>query len=107
MTTTVSVSTSEDDFELHLPSSAIGKDLFDEAVASSGIEKDKDYFGLNFIDTDNQEDWLDMEKRILEQKFNTNSLRFQLKIRFYPGQEKDLDEMKEVALKLLFKQVCL
>ena len=92
---------------MHLPSSAIGKDLFDEAVASTGIEKDKDYFGLSFIDTDNQEDWLDMDKRILEQKINTNSLRFQLKIRFYPGQERDLVEMEEVAMRLLFKQVCI
>ena len=107
MTITVSVSISEDNFELHLPSSANGKDLFDEAVASTGIEKDKDYFGLNFVDTDNQEDWLNMNKTILEQKINTNSLRFQLKIRFYPGQEKDLEEMEEVAMRLLFKQVCL
>ena len=65
------------------------------------------YFGLHFIDRDNQEDWLDMDKRILEQRINANCLIFQLKIRFYPGKERDLEEMEEVTMRLLFKQVCL
>ena len=102
--TRVSVSTYDKDFELYLPSSATGKDLFDEAMTNVGIRENRKYFGLNFIDSDNQEDWLDMDKKILKQKIKGDSLKFKLKFRYFPENATDGD-LEEVALGLLFKQV--
>ena len=102
--TRVSVSTYDKDFELYLPSSATGKDLFDEAITNVGIKENRKYFGLNFIDTENQEDWLDMDKKILKQKIKADSLKFKLKFRFFPENVTD-GELEELALRLLFKQV--
>ena len=66
------------------------------------------YFGLHFIDRDNQEDWLDMDKKILKQKVNTsdggNSLKFQFKFRYFPENVAD-EVIQDVTLRLLFKQV--
>ena len=66
------------------------------------------YFGLHFIDRDNQEDWLDMDKKILKQKVNAsdggNSLKFQFKFRYFPENVAD-EVIQDVTLRLLFKQV--
>ena len=109
--TKVSVSTYDDrDFELYLPSSATGKDLFYEAISNVGIRDNRKYFGLNFIDSDDQEDWLDMDKKILKHKFKGDSLKFKLGFRYYPedvtGEYYPGDSMEDIALRLLFKQVC-
>ena len=108
--TRVSVSTFEKDFHTHLPPSATGKDLFDEVIATAGIGENRIYFGLHFIDSDNQDDWLDMDKKILKQRVKINDtgdgLKFQLKFRFYPEDVHVAKEViEEVALRLLFIQV--
>ena len=102
--TRVSVSTYDKDLELHLPSSATGKALFDEAITNVGIRENRKYFGLHFIDSENQEDWVDMDKKILKHKIKGDSLKFKLRFRYFP-EDATNGELEEVALGLLFKQV--
>jgi hypothetical protein len=65
------------------------------------------YFGLRFCDRDNQEDWLDLEEKIVKQNVKVESdgrIKLFFKFRFIPENVED-DFIRETSLRLLFKQV--
>ncbi|XP_059394103.1 band 4.1-like protein 1 isoform X10 [Carassius carassius] len=52
---------------------------------------EKDYFGLTFIDSDSQKNWLDLSKEVKKQ-MRTSSWQFNFAVKFYPPDPSQLME---------------
>ncbi|OWA51919.1 Band 4.1-like protein 1 [Hypsibius exemplaris] len=81
---------SDQDAEFSIPKNATGQMLFDRVCDFINLQE-KDYFGIRFVDTDNEKSWLNMEKTVKQQTKN-NPWAFEFLVKFYPPQPTELKE---------------
>ncbi|XP_054744052.1 FERM domain-containing protein 5 isoform X1 [Anastrepha obliqua] len=78
-----------------------GNYLLDQLSQQLNI-KEKDYFGLRYLDTCKQRQWLDLGKLIIKQCKDVNPLIFSFRVKFYPADPFHLSANVRV---LLYKQL--
>merc|ERR1719430_211745 len=82
----------------------MGKLLFDQVVQTTGL-REIWYFGLQYTDSLGTESWLNLDKKVQDQKVKKEAtLQFKFRVRFYP--ENVVDEIIQGStLRLLYRQV--
>ena len=102
--TNVRVTTADTELQFGIQPKTIGKALFDQVIATTGI-RESWYFGLQFTDTRGNQGWLDMDKKVLKQDLKKESpFRFEFKFKHFPENVAD-EVIQDVTLKHLFVQV--
>jgi len=100
----VRVLTMDTELEFTILAKTTGKLLFDQVVQTTGL-REIWYFGLQYVDTRGLESWLNLEKRVVDQKVKKEqTLQFKFRVKFYP--EDVLNEViQDSTLRLLYLQV--
>uniref|UniRef100_A0A8C5HZE0 FERM domain-containing protein n=1 Tax=Gouania willdenowi TaxID=441366 RepID=A0A8C5HZE0_GOUWI len=93
------------DVNVDLPSKSKGQDLFDQIMYHIDLVE-TDYFGLQFMDTDQVSHWLDMSKLIKKQIIEGPPYRLFFRVKFYSSEPNNLRE-EFTSLKLIIDAVCL
>ncbi|CAF3776005.1 unnamed protein product [Rotaria magnacalcarata] len=70
---------------------ALGKDLYDKVIIHTKLIE-SDYFGLQFTDTHNVEQWLDATKSIKKQRKTGPPYTFRFRVKFYTSDPRNLHE---------------
>ncbi|GAV06761.1 hypothetical protein RvY_16694-2 [Ramazzottius varieornatus] len=81
---------SDQDAEFQIPKSATGQYLFDRVCEFINLQE-RDYFGIRYMDSDNERSWLNMEKTVKQQMKN-GPWNFEFLVKFYPPQPTELKE---------------
>ncbi|XP_055333731.1 band 4.1-like protein 2 isoform X1 [Paramacrobiotus metropolitanus] len=81
---------SDQDAEFYVPKNATGQELFERVCEFINLQE-RDYFGIRFMDTDNEKSWLNMEKTI-KQQVKGGPWVFEFLVKFYPPQPTELKE---------------
>lgn len=68
-----------------------GQFVLDFVCKSIGL-LEKDYFGLRYVDADNQRRWLDLSKPVLKQTKGLSQIIFCFRVKFYPPNPLELKE---------------
>ncbi|XP_028326160.1 band 4.1-like protein 4B isoform X3 [Gouania willdenowi] len=79
------------DVNVDLPSKSKGQDLFDQIMYHIDLVE-TDYFGLQFMDTDQVSHWLDMSKLIKKQIIEGPPYRLFFRVKFYSSEPNNLRE---------------
>uniref|UniRef100_A0A7N9ASQ8 Erythrocyte membrane protein band 4.1 like 4B n=1 Tax=Mastacembelus armatus TaxID=205130 RepID=A0A7N9ASQ8_9TELE len=79
------------DVNVDLPSKSKGQDLFDQIMYHIDLVE-TDYFGLQFMDTDQVSHWLDMTKLIKKQIRDGPPYRLFFRVKFYSSEPNNLRE---------------
>ncbi|VDD79112.1 unnamed protein product [Mesocestoides corti] len=80
----VKVTTAESQLEFEMLKSALGQDLFDQVVRTIGL-REVWYFGIQYIDKDNNPTFLRLDKKISHNEFAPGSeYEFKFMVKFYP-----------------------
>ncbi|GAA6220708.1 band 4.1-like protein 4B [Lates japonicus] len=79
------------DVNVDLPSKSKGQDLFDQIMYHIDLIE-TDYFGLQFMDTDQVSHWLDMSKLIKKQIRDGPPYRLFFRVKFYSSEPNNLRE---------------
>ncbi|XP_053287655.1 band 4.1-like protein 4B [Pleuronectes platessa] len=79
------------DVNVDLPSKSKGQDLFDQIMYHIDLVE-TDYFGLQFMDTDQVSHWLDMSKPIKKQIRDVSPYRLFFRVKFYSSEPNNLRE---------------
>uniref|UniRef100_A0AAY4DL09 FERM domain-containing protein n=1 Tax=Denticeps clupeoides TaxID=299321 RepID=A0AAY4DL09_9TELE len=79
------------DVTVELPKKAKGQDLFDQIIYHLDLVE-TDYFGLQFLDEDQSQHWLDVTKPIKKQIFNGPPFFFFFRVKFYSSEPNNLHE---------------
>ncbi|XP_076009790.1 band 4.1-like protein 4B [Genypterus blacodes] len=79
------------DVNVDLPSKSKGQDLFDQIMYHIDLVE-TDYFGLQFMDTDQVSHWLDMSKPIKKQIRDGPPYRLFFRVKFYSSEPNNLRE---------------
>uniref|UniRef100_A0AAQ5ZMH8 FERM domain-containing protein n=1 Tax=Amphiprion ocellaris TaxID=80972 RepID=A0AAQ5ZMH8_AMPOC len=79
------------DVNVDLPSKSKGQDLFDQIMYHIDLVE-TDYFGLQFMDTDQVSHWLDMSKPIKKQIPEGPPYRLFFRVKFYSSEPNNLRE---------------
>ncbi|KAM9724543.1 band 4.1-like protein 4B isoform 2-T2 [Menidia menidia] len=79
------------DVNVDLPSKSKGQDLFDQIMYHIELVE-SDYFGLQFMDTDQVSRWLDMSKLIKKQIRDGPPYRLFFRVKFYSSEPNNLRE---------------
>jgi len=100
----VRVLTMDTELEFTILSKTTGKLLFDQVVQTTGL-REIWYFGLQYTDSLGMESWLNLDKKVQDQKVKKEAtLQFKFRVRFYP--ENVVDEIIQGStLRLLYLQV--
>ena len=78
------------EYQFDVEKNALGKVVLDRV--SDYLELlEKDYFGIGYVDEDDQEAWLDYEKKINKQ-ISKGQWNFTFKVKFYPPEPSTLRE---------------
>uniref|UniRef100_A0A3Q1F5Q4 Erythrocyte membrane protein band 4.1 like 4B n=1 Tax=Acanthochromis polyacanthus TaxID=80966 RepID=A0A3Q1F5Q4_9TELE len=80
------------DVNVDLPSKSKGQDLFDQIMYHIDLVE-TDYFGLQFMDTDQVSHWLDMSKLIKKQIRDGPPYRLFFRVKFYSSEPNNLREL--------------
>ncbi|CAF4497339.1 unnamed protein product [Rotaria socialis] len=70
---------------------ALGRDLYDKVIIHTKLIE-SDYFGLQFTDTHNVEQWLDATKSIKKQRKTGPPYTFRFRVKFYTSDPRNLHE---------------
>uniref|UniRef100_A0A3Q3LVY8 Erythrocyte membrane protein band 4.1 like 4B n=1 Tax=Mastacembelus armatus TaxID=205130 RepID=A0A3Q3LVY8_9TELE len=92
------------DVNVDLPSKSKGQDLFDQIMYHIDLVE-TDYFGLQFMDTDQVSHWLDMTKLIKKQIRDGPPYRLFFRVKFYSSEPNNLREEFTSARSFLWSQV--
>jgi len=100
----VRVLTMDTELEFTILAKTTGKLLFDQVVQTTGL-REIWYFGLQYVDTRGLDSWLNLEKRVVDQKVKKEqTLQFKFRVKFYP--EDVVNEViQDSTLRLLYLQV--
>ncbi|KAI3386210.1 hypothetical protein SNEBB_010836 [Seison nebaliae] len=105
---TVNVTTMDAELEFAILQSTTGKQLFDQVVKTIGL-REIWYFGLQFVDSKGEDNWLQLHKKVMSQdirdrKDSSTPLQFKFRVKFYP---EDVTEelIQDVTLRLFYLQV--
>jgi len=100
----VRVLTMDTELEFTILNKTTGKLLFDQVVQTTGL-REIWYFGLQYTDSLGTESWLNLDKKVQDQKVKKEAtLQFKFRVRFYP--ENVVDEIIQGStLRLLYLQV--
>ncbi|XP_071325261.1 band 4.1-like protein 4B isoform X1 [Trachinotus anak] len=79
------------DVNVDLPSKSKGQDLFDQIMYHIDLVE-TDYFGLQFMDTEQVSHWLDMSKLIKKQIRDGPAYRLFFRVKFYSSEPNNLRE---------------
>lgn len=79
------------DVNVDLPNKSKGQDLFDQIMYHIDLVE-TDYFGLQFMDTDQVSHWLDMSKLIKKQIRDGQPYRLFFRVKFYSSEPNNLRE---------------
>uniref|UniRef100_A0A8C7XKJ9 Erythrocyte membrane protein band 4.1 like 4B n=1 Tax=Oryzias sinensis TaxID=183150 RepID=A0A8C7XKJ9_9TELE len=79
------------DLVVDLPSKAKGQELFDQIMYYLDLIE-TDYFGLQFMDTDQVSHWLDLSKPIKKQIHDGQQNRLFFRVKFYSSEPNNLRE---------------
>ncbi|XP_061811159.1 band 4.1-like protein 4B isoform X2 [Nerophis lumbriciformis] len=79
------------DVSVDLPSKCKGQDLFDQIMYHIDLVE-ADYFGLQYMDTDQVSHWLDMSKQIKKQIKDGPPFRLFFRVKFYSSEPNNLRE---------------
>uniref|UniRef100_A0A673AXJ8 Erythrocyte membrane protein band 4.1 like 4B n=1 Tax=Sphaeramia orbicularis TaxID=375764 RepID=A0A673AXJ8_9TELE len=79
------------DVNVDLPSKCKGQDLFDQIMYHIDLVE-TDYFGLQYMDTDQVSHWLDMSKLIKKQIRDGPPYRLFFRVKFYSSEPNNLRE---------------
>ncbi|XP_030249722.1 band 4.1-like protein 4B [Sparus aurata] len=79
------------DVTVDLPSKSRGQDLFDQIMYHIDLVE-TDYFGLQFMDTEQVSHWLDMSKFIKKQIRDGSPYRLFFRVKFYSSEPNNLRE---------------
>uniref|UniRef100_A0A667XKZ3 Erythrocyte membrane protein band 4.1 like 4B n=1 Tax=Myripristis murdjan TaxID=586833 RepID=A0A667XKZ3_9TELE len=79
------------DVNVDLPSKSKGQELFDQIMYHLDLVE-ADYFGLQFMDTDQVSHWLDMSKLIKKQIRDGPPFRLFFRVKFYSSEPNNLHE---------------
>uniref|UniRef100_A0A3B3BDA8 Erythrocyte membrane protein band 4.1 like 4B n=1 Tax=Oryzias melastigma TaxID=30732 RepID=A0A3B3BDA8_ORYME len=79
------------DLQVDLPSKAKGQELFDQIMYYLDLIE-TDYFGLQFMDTDQVSHWLDLSKPIKKQIHDGQQNRLFFRVKFYSSEPNNLRE---------------
>ncbi|KAM7420758.1 hypothetical protein PAMA_015127 [Pampus argenteus] len=79
------------DVNVDLPSKSKGQDLFDQIMYHIDLVE-TDYFGLQYMDTDQISHWLDMTKLIKKQIRDGPPFRLFFRVKFYSSEPNNLRE---------------
>uniref|UniRef100_A0A3B4B895 FERM domain-containing protein n=1 Tax=Periophthalmus magnuspinnatus TaxID=409849 RepID=A0A3B4B895_9GOBI len=79
------------DVNVDLPSKSKGQDLFDQIMYHIDLVE-TDYFGLQFMDSDQVSHWLDMSKLIKKQIRDGPPYRLFFRVKFYSSEPNNLRE---------------
>ncbi|KAG7475002.1 band 4B isoform X1 [Solea senegalensis] len=79
------------DVNVDLPSKSKGQDLFDQIMYHIDLIE-TDYFGLQYMDTDQVSHWLDMSKLIKKQIRDGPPYRLFFRVKFYSSEPNNLRE---------------
>jgi len=100
----VRVLTMDTELEFTILSKTTGKMLFDQVVSTTGL-REIWYFGLQFTDNRGLESWLNLDKKVVDQKVKKEqTLQFRFRVKFYPENVTD-EIIQESTLRLLYLQV--
>jgi len=100
----VRVLTMDTELEFTILSKTTGKLLFDQVVQTTGL-REIWYFGLQYTDSLGTESWLNLDKKVQDQKVKKEAtLQFKFRVRYYT--ENVVDEIIQGStLRLLYLQV--
>ncbi|XP_037130190.1 band 4.1-like protein 4B [Syngnathus acus] len=79
------------DVSVDLSSKSKGQDLFDQIMYHIDLVE-ADYFGLQYMDTDQVSHWLDMSKQIKKQIRDGSPFRLFFRVKFYSSEPNNLRE---------------
>eukprot|EP00092_Neocalanus_flemingeri_P023067 GFUD01025004.1.p1 GENE.GFUD01025004.1~~GFUD01025004.1.p1 ORF type:complete len:586 (-),score=212.18 GFUD01025004.1:199-1956(-) len=100
----VRVLTMDTELEFTILAKTTGKLLFDQVVQTTGL-REIWYFGLQYTDSAGLESWLNLDKKVQDQKVKKEpTLQFKFRVRFYPENVAD-EIIQGSTLRLLFLQV--
>uniref|UniRef100_A0A8C4DWW1 Erythrocyte membrane protein band 4.1 like 4B n=1 Tax=Dicentrarchus labrax TaxID=13489 RepID=A0A8C4DWW1_DICLA len=89
------------DVNVDLPSKSKGQDLFDQIMYHIDLVE-TDYFGLQFMDTEQVSHWLDMTKLIKKQIRDGPPYRLFFRVKFYSSEPNNLrEEFTSVSFSLV------
>jgi len=92
------------ELEFTIMAKTTGKLLFDQVVQTTGL-REIWYFGLQYTDSMGTETWLNLEKKVQDQKVKKEAtLQFKFRVRFYPENVAD-EIIQGSTLRLLYLQV--
>lgn len=101
------VSTYDAEFDMSYTDSSYGKELFDTAIKATGI-RESWYFGLSYVDENNEEAWLKPDKKISKQITSkigqSKNIHLKLKFKFFPENVTE-DVIQDVTVRLLYLQI--
>lgn len=83
-TVKVKVTTVESQLEFEIQKNALGQDLFNQVVSTIGL-REVWYFGIQYIDKDNNPAFLRLDKKISSNEFAPDhEYDFRFMVKFYP-----------------------
>jgi len=94
------------ELEFTIKEFSLGKELFDNVLQTTGI-REKWYFGLEFDDVNNNKCWLEMDKKVADQRIKNlkkDTLQFKFRVRFYPETAED-EIIQNSTLHLFYLQI--
>jgi len=92
------------ELEFTIMNKTTGKLLFDQVVQTTGL-REIWYFGLQYTDIMGVESWLNLDKKVQDQKVKKEAtLQFRFRVRFYPENVTD-EIIQGSTLRLLYLQV--
>jgi len=100
----VRVLTMDTELEFTILAKTTGKLLFDQVVQTTGL-REIWYFGLQYTDMRGMESWLNLEKKVIDQKVKKDqTLQFKFRVKFYP-EDVATEIIQDSTLRLLYLQV--
>ena len=82
----------------------LGRELFENVLQTTGI-REKWYFGLEFTDVNGNKCWLNLEKKVSEQRIKVEAtLQFNFRVKFFPETVED-EIIQTSTLTLFYGQV--
>nr|CDS31780.2 hypothetical transcript [Hymenolepis microstoma] len=90
--------------EIFISKNDDGQVLFNKVCDLLGGIVERDYFGLRFMDKNNQRQWLDLGRNVKKQMTGAHSSALSFRVKHYPGNP-IVDFHQEISLYLLYLQL--
>ncbi|VDN97520.1 unnamed protein product [Rodentolepis nana] len=90
--------------EIFISKNADGQVLFNKVCDVLGGIVERDYFGLRYMDKNNQRQWLDLGRNVKKQMSGALSSALSFRVKHYPGNP-IVDFHQEISLYLLYLQL--